>query len=329
LIEAQRWPDDLDGVIARAPALSFVALLLNANRLAKQMYSSDAAWVPPAALQALSAAVLAQCDDLDGLVDGMVSNAAACNFDPAALRCPAAAGSDCLTDAQIESVNAVFSTLHIDVPLAHGTAGHAGYPLSGAESAGGGWPLWITGFTFDNRSGLLFTLQDQFLKYFVMKDPAFDSLQFSPGAASDQLSALSTLLDATDAELTAFAAHGGKMILWHGLADYAISPSGTVGYYERVVAAAGGQERADEFVRFYTSPGVDHTGSGSGAPLFDLLGALDAWVEDGTAPGDLVAYREEDEVRIAFRPLCRYPAYPHHDGSGDPRSAASFACVRN
>jgi feruloyl esterase len=187
--------------------------------------------------------------------------------------------------------------------------------------------LWLTGFTPDNRSALLFTLQEQFIKYFVAKDPEYDSLQFSPAAASAELSELSALLDATDADLSAFAARGGKVILWHGLADYAISAYGTVAYYERVVQAAGGQDRADEFVRFYTSPGVDHTGTGLGPPLIDLLSALDAWVEDGIPPGDLIAYRVEQEVQIPFRPLCRYPRYPRYQGSGDPRSAASFACV--
>jgi feruloyl esterase len=153
------------------------------------------------------------------------------------------------------------------------------------------------------------------------------SPQFSPATASAQLSELSTLLDATDADLSRFAARGGKVILWHGLADYAISAYSTVAYYERVVEAAGGQDRADEFLRLYTSPGVDHTGTGRGAPLVDLLGALDAWVEDGTPPEDLIAYRVELDLQIPFRPLCRYPRYPRYQGSGDPRSAASFVCV--
>lgn len=327
LIQAQRWPDDFDGVIARAPALSFVALLLNANRLAKQIYSRPEAWLPSSALELLSDAVLAACDDLDGLADGIVSNVAACQFDRATLRCPAGGGTDCLSDAQLESVNAVFSPLQIDVALAHGLTSHPGYPLSGAESAGGGVPLWLTGFAPDNRGALLFTLQDQFIKYFVTKDPEYDSLQFSPASASAQLSDLSMLLDATDADLSLFAVRGGKVILWHGLADYAISAYGTVAYYERVVEAAGGQDRADEFVRFYTSPGVDHTGTGRGAPLVDLLGALDAWVEEGTPPGDLIAYRVEQDVQIPSRPLCRYPTYARYQGSEDPRSAASFVCV--
>lgn len=327
LIEAQRWPDDFDGVIARAPALSFVALQLAANRIMRHLLGGPEGWLPPPAQQAFSRAVLEACDALDGLQDEMVSNVAACRFDPALLRCTGAGGDDCLSDAQLASVNTVLSALQLDFSLADGTNGYPGYPLSGAEDQFGGWPLWITGLSFDNRSSLLFTLQDQFFKYFVMQDPQFDSVTYSPGAAIPRLTALSTLLDATDPDLSAFAARGGKVILWHGWADYAISAYGTLRYYERVVAAAGGQDAADAFVRFYTSPAIDHTGTGRGAPLFDLLGALDAWVEDGTAPGDLIAYRLEEGTEIPFRPLCRYPTYPRYVGSGDPGSATSFMCV--
>jgi hypothetical protein len=325
LIQAQRWPDDYDGVIAREPALSFTALELAANRIAQQMFGSPGAFLPPSAVHLFSQAVLQTCDGLDGLVDEVVSNVAACHFDPAVLGCPTTAG-DCLTPEQIETIHTILSDLQIDFALANGITGHPGYPLSGAEDAGAGWALWMTGSSATQPGSLLFTLQDQFVKYFVAKDAGFNSLAFSPPAAATQLMALSARLDATDADLSAFTSHGGKIILWHGWADYAISAYGTVAYYERVVSAAGGPAPADAFVRFYTSPGVDHTGGGKGAPVFDLLGPLDAWVETGTAPGDLLAYRSAGDT-LPFRPLCRYPTYPRYDGAGDPSSASSFSCT--
>lgn len=327
LIEAQRWPENFDGVIARAPALSFITLLLNSNRVVKQAFSRPEAWLSPVQIDILSRAVLAECDAHDGLAEGIVSNVAACNFDPGNLRCAGDDTTDCLTAAQLETVETIFSPLQLDFPLANGVTGHAAYPITGAESSGGGWPLWITNFRTGDRASLLFTLQDQFIKFFVTEDPDFDSLQFTASAARAELEALSALLDATDPDLFAFRARGGKLILWHGVADYAISAYGTVEYYERLVATAGGQERADEFVRFYTSPAIDHTGTGAGAPLIDLLGALDEWVENGTPPGDLIAYKNDGGTQIPFRPLCRYPAYPHYDGAGDPRAAASFTCT--
>ena len=326
LIEAQRWPDSFDGVIARAPALDFTAVMLNANRIVQRAYGSADAWLPMAAVPTLSRAVLAACDQLDGLADAIVGNVAACHFDPSALRCADGnTGADCLSDAQIETANTIFSALQLDIPLANGRSGYPAYPLSGAEDGGGGWPLWMTGFAFDAPNSLLFLLQDHYFKYFVTRDAQFDSLQLAPTAYAAR-SARSALLDATDPDLSAFTAHGGKVILWHGLADYAIGASAHCATMKASSPPpAGGTGRRVH--RFYTSPAVDHTGSGNGAPLFDLLGALDAWVEDGTAPGDLVAYRLDDGVEIPFRPLCRYPTYPRYDGVGDPHSAASFACV--
>jgi feruloyl esterase len=118
---------------------------------------------------------------------------------------------------------------------------------------------------------------------------------------------------------------GRQPALGHGWADYAISPYSTLGYYDRVVNAAGGQALADGFVRCYIAPGVDHTATGRGAPIADLLGAVDAWVDEGIAPGDLIAYRQQGGDLIPFRPLCRHPTYPHYSG-GPANAAASFRC---
>lgn len=325
LLQAQRWPADYDGVIAREPALSFTSLMLAANRIAQRLFGTPDAALPQTAVDLYSAAVLAACDELDGLADSIVADVAACHFAASSLLCQTPA-ADCLTQDEIASIDTIHSELQLDFALANGVDRHPGYALSGAEAQPGGWPLWITGFSTDVPSSLLFALQDQFIKYFVTGDRQASSLTFSPVAWRERLQALSALLDATDADLSAFAGHGGKMILWHGWADSAISPYGTVEYYRRVVTSAGGQENADAFARFYTSAGVDHTGGGNGAPTFDLLGPLDTWVETGVAPGDLVAYRRSSGVLTAFRPLCRYPAFPRYQ-SGDPGAAASFACA--
>jgi feruloyl esterase len=328
LIMAQRWPDDCDGVIARAPALDFVAVLLSANRLAKQVYATPGGYLPAATTEALGRAVLTACDALDGLVDGMVSDVEGCQFDAGVLRCTGPPTDACLTDAQLDTVRAVHSPFPIPVALANGVAEYPRYPVGGEESSSG-WPLWITGFSPDPPSSFLFILSDGFVKYFVTKDPDFDSLAFEPQDHADTLTSLSALLDATDPDLSRFAARGGKVILWHGWSDYALSAYSTVAYYQRVVGTAGGRTAADEFVRFYASPGVDHLNNGAGAPIFDLLGALDAWVEEGAAPGDLVAYKvlPGSDAPAPFRPLCRYPTYPRYLGSGDPNHASSFTCA--
>jgi Tannase and feruloyl esterase len=328
LIMAQRWPDDCDGVIARAPALNFVAVQLSANRLAKHVYATPGGYLPAATTEALGRAVLTACDELDGLADGMVSDVEGCRFDAGVLRCTGPPSDQCLTAAQLETVRAAHSAFPLPVSLANGVTEYPRYPVGGEESSTG-WPLWITGFSPNPPSSFLFILSDGFIRFFVTGNPDFDSLAFAPEDYASTLSSLSTLLDATDPDLSRFAARGGKVILWHGWSDYALSAYSTVAYYERVVSAAGGRSAADEFVRFYASPGVDHLNNGAGAPIFDLLGALDAWVEDGAAPDDLVAYKvlPGSDTPVPFRPLCRYPTYARYSGSGDPNRATSFTCA--
>jgi feruloyl esterase len=328
LIQAQRWPGDYDGVVARAPALNVTAVMLNANRLMKHVYGAPGGYLPAAATEVLERAALAACDDLDGLADGMVSDVEGCEFDPAVLRCSGPAMPDCLTDAQLDTVGAVRSTFSLPFPLANAVTEHAPYPVGG-EASPTGWPLWLSGPTEMPPNALLFVLSEGFIRYFVTKNPNFDSLQFDPAAYEEELTALSALLDATDPDLSPFAAREGKVILWHGWSDYALSAYTTADYYERVVAAAGGPAAADEFIRFYASPGIDHLNSGAGAPITYLVRALDAWVEDGAAPGDLVAYKQlpGSDMPVPFRPLCRYPTYPRYLGSGDPDSASSFVCA--
>jgi feruloyl esterase len=326
LIAAQRHPDDFDGVIARAPALNFTALNLNGNRLAKQLFAAPGGFLPPAAMQAFSRLVLRQCDALDGLEDAIVAHVGACQVDPATLRCPAD-GGDCLDDAQIDSVRAILADLTLDLPLANGVDGHPGYPPSGAEAASNGWPLWMTGPSRETPAALRFLLQDGFVRYFVAQDADADFLAFDAAGASARLQSLSTLLDATDPDLSPFTAHGGKLILWHGWADYAISARSTERYYHALVEHAGGPAQAEAFARFYLAPGVDHLGGGIGATIVDLLGALDAWVDGGVAPDDLVGYRPQANELHAFRPVCRYPTYARYRGAGDANDASSFECA--
>jgi feruloyl esterase len=324
LIAAQRWPDDFDGIVALEPVYDMTALVLAGNRVAQQVFASPGGHLSAAEVRTLARATLAACDDLDGIADGIISHVAACRFDPAVLRCAGPENDECLTDAQIETVNTIHSALELSFALPNGIESYPGWPV-GHEDGGGGWATWVTGSMPSNPlSSLGFTLSDQTLRYLIIGDPSIDPLQFSPAKYAEELAAFSALVDATDADLSAFAASGGKLILWHGLADYGVSAYSTIRYYERVVTALGG-EAVDDFLRFYTSPGVDHLNGGPGAGTADYLGALIAWVEEGTAPGDLVAHKIAGAP--LSRPLCRYPRYPRYEGKGAPSSAASFRCA--
>jgi feruloyl esterase len=327
LIEAQRWPEDFDGIVALEPVYNMTALMLAENRVAQQVFRTPGGRLSPAHLDALGHASLAACDTLDGIADGIISNVAACRFDPAALRCAGPADETCLSDAQIETVNLVHSTFNLGVALANGVDSYPGWPV-GHEDNSGGWQTWITGSRAEPTTSLGAAISGEALRFMVAGEPSLDPLQFSPAAYAEELRAFSELIDATDPDLSAYAARGGKLILWHGWGDYAVSARSTARYYEQVNDAMGADDTED-FLRFYTSPGVDHLAGGPGASTIDFLAALTAWVESGIAPGDLVATKHvQGTIDPLFaRPLCRYPTYPRYDGSGDAAAAASFRCA--
>jgi feruloyl esterase len=165
------------------------------------------------------------------------------------------------------------------------------------------------------------------MQYFIARDAKYDPTQFDPAQFAARLREISALMDSTDPDLSAFAAHGGKLIISEHMADYAQSPYAGIEYYKSVVARMG-RAAADDFLRLYTTPGADHMGQGAPTGI-DMLDVLVDWVESGKAPGDLVQVKLEGKPPFAVvmaRPMCRYPAYPHYRGSGDAAVAESFEC---
>jgi hypothetical protein len=328
LMNVQRFPNLFDGVIARAPAYNWVGFMGAFNATAKALAA------PGGAFTATKTALLARsireaCDDLDGVVDGVVSNQAACTpeeFVPASLRCPDGldTGDTCLSDAQL----AVVSTWTSDAIFSGSpTFRNAGWSLTGNEDDPGAWAAWVTGNgTVTMAAQYLF--QDTTVKNYLARDPSADSLAYTPWDQNQNaLYAVAALNDATATDLDTFANSGAKLLLWHGGNDAALSKNSTAEYYENAVAAAGGQSAADAFMRFYIAPGVNHCAGGPGADRTDLLTALDAWVEDGTAPENLVAQKfDPTSGAVAFeRPLCEYPQYPEYTGPANDAAAATFA----
>lgn len=323
LMSAQRYPQLFDGIIARAPAYNWTGLMGAMHRNAEAVARPDA-WLGSGKTAALADAVLAQCDALDGLADGMVSNPQACRFDASRLRCPGGAdtASSCLSDAQLAVVNTWTSQTLLD----NGRYRNAGWPLTGNEP--GNWPLWLLGATPADAS-LQFLLSDATIKGYLAKNPNADSLSYVFDSNPTALAAMAALNDATDVDLRPFKAAGGKLIIWHGGADAAISPQGSVDYYLAMQSAVGGAAAAGQFSRLYLAPGAEHCGGGVGADHADLLDALDAWVGQGAAPGDLLATKPGpgNGAPVLSRPLCRYPAYARYNGQGDARLASSFHCA--
>jgi feruloyl esterase len=291
------------------------------NRTAKALAAPGGA-MSPAKVATLSNAVLAACDADDGVADGVVSNLQGCTFDPVALRCPGGGegGDSCLSDAQL----AVVQSWTTPAVFGGGAYRNAGWPLSGNESAPGAWNPWVIG-----TPSLQFLFQDTTVKNYLARDPAADSLAYDFDSNQAALFALESLNSATNANLHPFLGAGGKLILWHGGNDSALSNRATAEYYQQVVNAMGGRANTDPFVRFYIAPGVNHCAGGPGADSTDLLSPLDAWVTKGRAPGTLTAVKRDPAsgATLLSRPLCVYPAYPRYNGSGDVNAASSYTCT--
>lgn len=320
LMTVQRFPTLFDGVIARAPAYNWVGIMGAFNRTAKALAAPGGA-MSAAKVATVAAAVRDACDALDGVADGLVSNPQACTFDPAVLRCPGGvdAGDACLSDAQL----AVLDSWTMPISVAGGTYTNAGWPLSGNEDAPGAWDTWVSA-----GPRLQFLFQDTTVKYYLAGDPLANSLLYDYESDPNALAAMSALNDATNAAIHPFVAAGGKLILWHGTNDSALSYRTTTQYYEQAVSEVGGRANADGFMRYYLAPGVNHCAGGPGADSADLLAALDDWIRLRRAPGTLEAARVDPATgsTVLTRPLCRYPAYAHYVG-GDPNAASSFVCT--
>jgi feruloyl esterase len=191
--------------------------------------------------------------------------------------------------------------------------------------------VWVTG-NGDVKASAQYLFQDTTVKTYLTRDASTDSLTYVPwDQDTGALYAMSALNEATSADLRPYLNSGGKLILWHGGNDAALSSEATSEYYNNVVAVVGGQAAADEFTRYYIAPGVNHCAGGPGADTTDLLEALDTWVEENVAPGTLTADKVVAGTTTFSRPLCRYPQYPRYTGPANDAEAAkrasSYTCT--
>ena len=337
LMEAQRYPEDYDGIIAGAPANYWTHLLANAAWDNLALLGDKDSYIPSKKLPAIQAAALAACDALDGVKDGVIENPSQCHFDPAVLLCPAADSDTCLTAPQV----AALKKLYAGGSNAHGHI-FPGYS-PGGEAEMGGWAVWITGPS-PERS-LMYAFSTQFFKNMVFDNAAWDYHTFDADrdtkAAEDKQTGN---LNATDPDLSAFRKRGGKLILYHGWSDAAIAPQNTIDYYTTVTAKMGA-EQTRTFARLFMVPGMQHCGGGSGPNTFgqfsvssgdadlDMDAALERWVEKGVAPERIVAAKHKSDVDpssavVRTRPLCAYPLVARYQGSGSTDDAANFTCAK-
>ena len=329
---AQRWPAAFDGVISAYPAWNNLAEILDLGYLA-QVLSRPGAFPGVEKQALLYTSVISACDGLDGLKDQVVSNPGSCRFDPRVLRCPggADAGPACLSDPQIGAVTAMSTPFRWPYRIASGETQYPGFPfLAGADMR---TPFLGFGTTapadpMPVTSGYGMQYWDQWVKYFLTRNPAQNSLDVDPrhpGKWLGRISSLSTIEDRNNADLRPFARAGGKLILVHGASDELVSPYSTSDYYERVRDVVG-PRATDAFMRYYVVPGANHANFGTPAfaAAWDSLSALERWVETGRSPANPVV---ADVNHDRTRPLCAYPSWPRYR-AGDPDLAASFVCTR-
>ena len=314
LISAQRFPDDFDGIVNGAPVLNFSATMIgyvqDQRALAAAPLSADA-------IKTVGDAVLAKCDAVDGVKDGVIDDPRRCAFKPSA-DIPACAGdaaaAGCLTSGQIRTVNAIYAPV-----VRNGVEMFPGWPV-GAEP---GWTPW---FTAPNGKGIQWNFGEAYLKYIAFGRPnlTYDWLTFNASTDLDKIQPARALIDATDPDLSRFKARGGKIVSYFGWADPALNPLMGVGYYESVVKTMGPSTR--DFYRLFMVPGMSHCSGGAGTSTFDALTPLVQWVEKGVAPDTIPASRLADGRPVRTRPLCPYPQTAIYKGSGSTDDAANFTC---
>jgi feruloyl esterase len=311
LKEAQKFPEDFNGIIAGAPASDWTGRAAAALRIAATVHKDDASNIPAANYAAIHATVLDACDAHDGVKDGVLENPRACKFDPAVLECKGSESPSCLTEPQLATVRAIYASPN---------SPKIGRAITGLEPGSElGWATW-GGAQPLSQAG-------EHFKYIVFKDPNWDFRTFNfdrDVVRAEEIDA--GTVNALDPNLKPFFDRGGKLLQYHGWSDPQISPGNSVQYYTRVTEALGGAKNVHDSYRLFMVPGMAHCGGGDGPNQFDMIAALEQWVEHGKAPDRITASRRRDGRIDRTRPLCPYPQVAVYDGKGDTNDAASFAC---
>jgi len=329
MIEAQRYPNDFEGIVAGDPANNWTHHYIGGHLWIGLATQGDA-WMPADKVDLLGDAVNQQCDALDGVRDGVLNDPRRCHFSPEALLCKGSDTSRCLTAAQVGAVQKIWSGLRT-------AQGQVIYPglVPGGEG-GGGWAGYITGT--GPGQGRHTMLGVPFFRFMVFDDPNWDMRSFrfeaKDGFDSDidyTDARLAAIFNAVNPDLSQFKGRGGKLIHYHGWSDPDISPLNSINYYESVVRAQGndvqGLRNTASFYRLFMVPGMWHCNGGPGATSFDMLDALDRWVDKGEAPEQVIASRAVNGVTQRTRPLCPYPLEAQWKGTGSTDEAANFVCA--
>lgn len=344
LVLAQRYPADFDGIVSVVPVVHWNGLFTSFLNFTKPQFTGGT--LSTAKIRLIATAVNQACDALDGLADGVVNNYLGCTSSRVnlqALRCAGGTdtGDTCLSDAQLATVNAVYQPTVLPFPLANGLTTYPGRLYGGEVQPGEGFARWVsTGLVpttppiATDARGVIFG--SSYARNLIARNPAFDIRNYDPAAFAARIREVSELMDATNPDLSAFHARGGKLIIRENSGDFAQSPMAGIQYYGQVVARMT-QPTTDQFLRLYVSPASSHGGGAASfttgtevATSYDLLGTIDQWVSSGQAPADALTQVRNATTApfstLASRPMCRYPNYPRYV-AGDALKAESYQCT--
>jgi len=308
LLQAYRYPDEFDGIIAGDPA--------NIRRnawglwLANETFKDPAAYIPPEKYPMIHRFVLDACDAIDGLKDGLIEEPESCHPDFKTLQCKGADAQDCLTARQVQTAQTIVSPAATPSGKVLFPRLEPGTELDWARVAGG------------PRPNDLFL--DQF-RYVVYHDPNWDWKTFDLERDAAKADAIDKDIDDLDPHLAAFAKHG-KLLIYHGWADQQVAPGSSVEFYNSAVELSGDPAHASSWIRLFMAPGMGHCGGGEGPDIFDKIPLIEEWVERGQAPDQIVATHSTAGKIDRTRPICLYPQIARYNGSGSIDEASNFTC---
>jgi feruloyl esterase len=308
--DVQRYPGDFDGVITGAPALN-PRSAVHIMQVVQAVHKSESSFIPAAKFPVIQKAVLNACDAHDGVKDGVLENPMRCKFDPDTIVCKGADAPDCLTPAQVETARTIYG------PALNRRTNERVFPgfEPGSEKgwgfAAGPQPPQLTMTGLRNR---------------VFKDPNWDYKSFNFDSDITLLDRESQMINAMDPNVNPFFSRGGKLLLYHGWNDTLIAPQNSVNYYKSVRDTLGGASKVSDSFRLFMVPGMAHCRGGDGTDRFDVISAMEQWVEKGKAPDSILASRYAGDKVDRTRPLCPYPQVAVYRGTGSTDDAANFAC---
>jgi feruloyl esterase len=326
LMEAQRYPDDYDGIVSGAPVNQFTHLHIGQLWTAHATLKTPGAVLTPDDFALVHETVLAMCDANDGVEDGLLTDPRTCDFDPAVLQCDAGQSAACLAEPKIEALRMIYQG------AVNPRTGAQIYPgLSpggeGAQPNNPGWAMLMNGRT-------PFAIDEAVIGGMVFENPEWDwrTFDFDRDVAIVDAK-LFGVLNAVNPDLRDFKSNGGKLIVYHGWNDPGVMPLATVDFYDSLVDFASkatgedGAQFTDEYLRLFMMPGVGHCRGGDGPDQADFMSALVSWVEEGKAPERIAASKVVDGEVTMTRPICPHPQTARYAGSGDPNDERNFECA--